>query len=496
MHKGNWLEHFKNQCQILEDQYKTQAPQNTSILTYALNEGYISIEEYLRWAKERYQIPVLKSDFFDAHAPSTELWKKYMMEFNWSPEILPIGIWDGHILVACLELPASFPVSLNPIFVLADFRQMQALWKKWHSQESVSKIQTQETENVLSLVEIAPATPTPAVPAAAQAAIVTPAPEPAPLTASISPEPKVASLKSAAQSEELVLIDDQELVLDGEKSTEDSESGENSESPETPQELEAPTGLTLHSAATSTRTILVKDEPALASKNEVQDTQAKIQGQTKTAIVNPIDSSQLAETLTLTIQDIDGTLKEAPTSPSVTAKSGTPSGLSFDKNLKGNNYLLNLLFDKHQKEFANEIKNVFTKMHSYFEKCMILTLDVHEEKLRPYFWDETFISNATHTDDISLNHPSFFKIVFVSQKPYHGYIVPNDINEKFFDEWNQGSLPSHVTMTPLIINNRIVGVLMGQGEKASYTWSVLKFMENLTSDLNRKLSEIIETAAA
>ncbi len=160
------------------------------------------------------------------------------------------------------------------------------------------------------------------------------------------------------------------------------------------------------------------------------------------------------------------------------------------------NYILNVLFDQHSNDFRAKTNVLFEKLRSYFEKSMILGLDPEEKNLRPHIWDNHFVPSTSTNHTIPLDSPSIFKIVSVSQKPFHGHIVVNNINEKFFDDWNQGTIPAHVTIVPLIINNRIAGMIISLGGKSSDTYGVLKFMENAVQEYSLQLSALIDSQAA
>ncbi|MEK6774156.1 MAG: hypothetical protein AABY64_09450 [Bdellovibrionota bacterium] len=160
------------------------------------------------------------------------------------------------------------------------------------------------------------------------------------------------------------------------------------------------------------------------------------------------------------------------------------------------NYILNVLFDQHSTDFRAKTNVLFEKLRSYFEKSMILGLDPEEKNLRPHIWDNHFVPSTTTNHTIPLDSASIFKIVSVSQKPFHGHVVVNSINEKFFDDWNQGTIPAHVTIVPLIINNRIAGMIISLGGKSSATFGVLKFMENAVQEYSLQLSTLIDSQAA
>ncbi|WP_374032950.1 hypothetical protein [Bdellovibrio bacteriovorus] len=134
-----------------------------------------------------------------------------------------------------------------------------------------------------------------------------------------------------------------------------------------------------------------------------------------------------------------------------------------------------------------KIKTILSQMKVHFEKSMILTLDEQETQMTAFAWDENFQGMKDTSMRFPLQTPSIFNIVATTQKPYHGYISLNAINEKFFDGWNQGRIPDHVTVTPIIINEKLVGMLMGFAEKAAYNKVSLTLAEKLSGEFTKGL---------
>jgi hypothetical protein len=97
--------------------------------------------------------------------------------------------------------------------------------------------------------------------------------------------------------------------------------------------------------------------------------------------------------------------------------------------------------------------------------------------------------------EFSLKIPSIFRIVSTTQKPYHGFVSLNDLNEAFFESWNHGQIPDHVTIVPLMDHDLVVGMLMGFGEKSCYNKNVLQFTENAAKDLSVKILKSVQKAA-
>lgn len=119
-----------------------------------------------------------------------------------------------------------------------------------------------------------------------------------------------------------------------------------------------------------------------------------------------------------------------------------------------------------------------------FETAMILLFK--DGDLLPWKWNDLFLS--VHGDKplpIDLIEPSIFKVVFRTAKPYHGYVVTSEVNQKFFNEFFRGMLPKHATVIPVMIDGRMGGMLLGfTNSKIDYRQS-LRLMERLSFDLSR-----------
>lgn len=144
---------------------------------------------------------------------------------------------------------------------------------------------------------------------------------------------------------------------------------------------------------------------------------------------------------------------------------------------------------RHQNpELLNKnVKKILDDMKSHFQKSLILTLDNEATQLSVFAWDESFQDIKDTSTRISVENPSIFSIVAKTQKPYHGYISVNEVNEQFFTDWNQGQIPDHITLTPLMFDDHMVGMVLGIGDKTAYNKSTLKFVEKLSADFTNSL---------
>lgn len=104
-------------------------------------------------------------------------------------------------------------------------------------------------------------------------------------------------------------------------------------------------------------------------------------------------------------------------------------------------------------------KDVLKNLAEYFDQNMILL--IKNTVLRPWKWDQSWVKNASVHHVIPLNKPSIFHIVYKTKQKYHGYVIVNPTNDDFFQTWNQGRYPEHVTILPLIQNKKIIGMLLG-----------------------------------
>lgn len=100
-----------------------------------------------------------------------------------------------------------------------------------------------------------------------------------------------------------------------------------------------------------------------------------------------------------------------------------------------------------------------TDFSQYFDRVMIL--QPNQMLLKPTLWQGNWHHNKSANTNIDITMSSIFRIVFTSKKPYHGYVVRNQINDSFFITFNQGELPDHATIVPVMIDNNLVAMILG-----------------------------------
>ncbi len=131
------------------------------------------------------------------------------------------------------------------------------------------------------------------------------------------------------------------------------------------------------------------------------------------------------------------------------------------------------------------LEKIFRDNSKHFDKTMLLLK--MGDQIKPWKWDLNFKAPASGAQGVSLVQPSPFRIVTRTKKPYHGYLVKNDISEKFFKEWNNAQMPEHLTLVPILVDDHVIGMLLSTGKKAADTKENLLRAESLGNEIAEKI---------
>ncbi len=87
-------------------------------------------------------------------------------------------------------------------------------------------------------------------------------------------------------------------------------------------------------------------------------------------------------------------------------------------------------------------------------------------------WLGNWEINPAATKKIDVSGNSIFKIPLKSTYPYHGYVVGNPINDSFFQNFNGGKTPEHISVFPVYTNEAFAGEIVcittkAKGEKVN-----------------------------
>ncbi|HPI41868.1 MAG TPA: hypothetical protein PLJ21_13745, partial [Pseudobdellovibrionaceae bacterium] len=59
----------------------------------------------------------------------------------------------------------------------------------------------------------------------------------------------------------------------------------------------------------------------------------------------------------------------------------------------------------------------------------------------------------------------------------------------FFEDWNKGQTPEHATLSPILINDQIVGMILGIGPKSLYNKQTLQKVDTLATEVGKRLEQ-------
>ncbi len=132
---------------------------------------------------------------------------------------------------------------------------------------------------------------------------------------------------------------------------------------------------------------------------------------------------------------------------------------------------------------------IFPKMEKYYRQTMIMALDGHNlwPKSWNNQWNEPSLEEVTPTP---LGTASIFEIVSKTQKPYHGPVFANPINNHFFSFWDSNKLAKYITIVPIIVHGQIEAMLIGTSDSEINSRRRLSAMENWGKEISTSLSPV------
>jgi hypothetical protein len=139
-------------------------------------------------------------------------------------------------------------------------------------------------------------------------------------------------------------------------------------------------------------------------------------------------------------------------------------------------------------------EKLFADIGAHYQKSMILLKS--GDQVKPWKWNANFHPSTPAISSISLLQASPFRIVHRTHKPFHGYVIINEINEKFFAQWNNGKIPELLTITPILIEDHAIGMLLAIGDSSADTKPCLQMMETLAGNVAKQIQASKAKAAS
>lgn len=446
MTKLGWQDHFKDVIKNAETLYSKDSTE-VSLLLFCLRSKMLPLQTYLEWAKENYQLPVLSEKFFEVYRPQQEFYKKWQDLYKWSVECLPIAVWEDVLIVACLQIPLDYKSTTPTVFVLVSHDVLQTTWEIFRKSSPASETDMTDM-SALAATIIAPAEPTDL----------------------FNTDGEVV-LEDKSLSEEIP----EELELPGDQAASEGDAG-------TPEGFFGESPTPAKGPRTVQPLLILKENSKLESTEEKPPASPEIPAKSEKLPPHPTPAPSPAPV---------AALATAPSVAPLTALSSAPPvapPMAKTPELSTATYLLEKMRQQGKDRFDKDLQAHFHQLKTFFKKSMLLAVDEKDQFIKPIFWDgDDFNSLDQQNSEFNLGIPSIFKIVNSTQKPYHGFVILNDLNESFFESWNHGQIPDHVTIVPLLKGDVLTGMLMGFGEKSSYNKTVLHFTEKVAKDVAQKI---------
>lgn len=447
-----WVEALKISPKKLKE-WETLAPDGVPVLVYVLQEGHVSVDHYLAWASQHYNIPVLGEDFFaNAFDPDNARNLQFSMTYDWKPWIFPVEQWEGVTYVACVEPPAT-PMGDHVRVVLADPRTMQRCW---------SMIASSFTSTTLDK----PAEFDEKADAPMGMNIETKAfkldlgnldesqlfrkdghyeAPPAPVS---EPEPEAVA--------EAEVIDD--VVEAQPEMPEFPESSQVAEIPDIPEIPDAPEVSEVSEASVK---INVPPPPPMAMDDEES---------------SPLHAMPTGITNVNKLADDDQSVPAAPAikkAPPPVAK-GAPPPLTKEAQ-------------------STDPDEVFEKLKAIYQHVFLMKCT--KEKAKLYKWDKS-VKPVSKAVEVDLGFPTFLRIIAKTHLPYHGYLVDSPAHRDFFNSLKLPELPGCVTGIPINGDNELLGVLVCVGDESLQKLDFLKKAEAISQAMIATLQSTWAASAA
>lgn len=127
-----WLKFFNISDEMAMDWLK-EAKSAENFTFWCLKNKKIKNSDYLKWAQNYYQLPILKSEYF--LQPTDNSWWDIVRSIsNWSENFIPIVEWDNTIFIACIEPRSDIHWSFPVCYLLASSTDLEKRWKELNSQ--------------------------------------------------------------------------------------------------------------------------------------------------------------------------------------------------------------------------------------------------------------------------------------------------------------------------------------------------------------------------
>ena len=429
----------------------------SDFLQWAFESGRLQPEDYFGTLCSESSIPRLKSKFFEA-PPDQMFWDNVKHEGPWAAGFFPLSAWDDVLIIGTYFADVNLNLTRKARLVLCEPIALNRHAKHFLSKAAPSEPIKSDTHSA----------------AVIQAPVV--------LTSYERP------------------FDPASILSHSEEPNTDLESL-NEELP-TEDKPEAPQGLILDFAVTE-----AAPSPVLATETrESEASPSEALAQNRPSHEAPALETSSEEWVTpqaATPPPLKPKTAEEVgpiTQPVATSETTSSFKLSQEQLTKLFSIPLNQLEPVHLDECRNlDALGAQSLLQTSitFQGTMLLLMkpsDTGVDRLTPWKWNDLLLSiKRNQTDPIDLSTPSLFSIVQRTSKPFHGPVTDSAVSRKFFNDFYRGQKPSHITLVPLIADQKLIGMLLGSTDGRIENRQSLRLMERLAAHFSRRYQQIRST---
>jgi|GEM_PF-4732257 len=115
------------------------------------------------------------------------------------------------------------------------------------------------------------------------------------------------------------------------------------------------------------------------------------------------------------------------------------------------------------------VEHIFSKVHKDFEKLMWIPKAKSKGFIPDLVMGPWSPKDETWTTSVDIRNANIFRVAWSSKLPFHGPISPNSTNNKYFEMWDKGAMPEHITIFPLCTESKkCLGFIVGCGKGESF----------------------------
>lgn len=423
---GKWIEQFG-----FSKAANGSKTVSSETLFNVLTQGQLAEADYLPWAQSAFELPLLQSEFF-AVPVDPVFWDRVKDVHAWSAHLYPVADWDGVLLIACVEPPATrLPIRDVHQFVLAGARDLGLHWAKLNPKIVATSAAIKASVPLVDFDSVTdPVSPT----------VNTEMPDGFGFAANVS-----------SLNVNLEMPDGFDAPSEP-KPASDLPDGFAFSTPNLPPISEMPDGFGPPAAPSKPAPVAVAPPPPPPPPPAAPITMEPAMEMTQTGFT--ITNSPDPDWVELT----------------------DPKPLKTCQTLE---------------ELATHTLSAVAR---HFTGGLIFV--AKSEGMTTWRFAAPFRTPRKPFGVLSFEKPSLFRIVDRTHLPYHGHTSPAAENDRFFKAYLGGKAPAHVTLVPVILNKKLLGLILGVADSEIPFRHILPIMEALAKDFGENYARLETKAVA